>query len=141
MIEHQDLFLDSLNKYKVEFDFSLICWVILPDHFHIIFDPKNYDLSLIMQKIKISFSKKFRYLMGSTHGTVWQKRFWDHVIRNEDDLNKHIDYVHFNPVKHGYVNSPFEWRHSSIHDYIKQGYYSPDWGVLEMPNIVDDYGE
>jgi REP-associated tyrosine transposase len=73
--------------------------------------------------------------------TIWQRRFWDHIIRNQTDLNKHIDYIHYNPVKHGYVNSPFEWEYSSIHVYRDKGYYQSDWGMKEDLNIGGEFGE
>jgi len=69
----------------------------------------------------------------------WQNRFWDHIIRNQDDINKHIDYIHYNPVKHGLTARPFSWEHSSIHEY--KDYYGADWGVEEKPEFGDEYGE
>ena len=141
LLKHQNLLQDSIEKYKEKLRFSLVAWVILPDHFHMIIDPKDSDLSLIIQKLKLSFSKKYRYISGDGFGHVWQSRFWDHIIRDQVDMNNHVDYIHYNPVKHGYVKSPFVWSPSSIHEYYKRGYYTKDWGVSEELTFVGTYGE
>jgi putative transposase len=59
---------------------------------------------------------------------IWQRRFWEHTIRDEQDLNRHIDYIHYNPVKHGLVMRVAEWQWSSFHRYVKEGMYDPLWG-------------
>ncbi|MCD6163236.1 MAG: transposase [candidate division Zixibacteria bacterium] len=141
LIQYQSQLKDSIRKYKTELNFSIIAWVILPDHFHMIINPKNDNLSKLFQKIKLSFSKKFLYLSGVAKGQIWQSRFWDHVIRNQENMNNHIDYIHYNSVKHGYVKSPFDWVHSSLGEYYKRGYYSKDWGVMDAIRFEDDYGE
>ena len=58
---------------------------------------------------------------------IWQRRFWEHLIRNDQDYEKHLDYIHYNPVKHGYVNSPAQWPYSSIHRYINLGILPLNW--------------
>ncbi len=60
---------------------------------------------------------------------LWQRRFWEHVIRNEQDLARHRDYIHYNPVKHGLVESPGQWKHSSFKRFVEKGMYDPDWGA------------
>jgi putative transposase len=72
---------------------------------------------------------------------VWQSRFWDHIIRDQKDWNNHVDYIHYNPVKHGQVKSPLAWKNSSIHQYYERGYYSQDWGTVEKLQFDGDYGE
>lgn len=59
---------------------------------------------------------------------IWQRRFWEYVIRDERDLERHADYIHYNPVKHGHVNRVSEWPHSSFHRYVERGIYPSDWG-------------
>jgi len=71
---------------------------------------------------------------------IWQRRFWEHRIRTECDFNNHIDYIHYNPVKHGLVMRPVDWQYSSIHRYIQQGILTPDWGVSCIVNIPDATG-
>ena len=73
-------------------------------------------------------------------GRVWQNRFWERIIRDPKDLNNHLDYIHFNPVKHGLVDDPFEYTHSSLGNYFKKGSYSRDWRVLD-PTEGKFYGE
>ena len=59
---------------------------------------------------------------------VWQRRFWEHTIRDQEDMNRHLDYIHYNPVKHGLVKSAAEWPWSSFHRYVRMGYYEEAWG-------------
>ncbi len=89
----------------------------------------------------MSFGTLWRKRMNLLRGRVWQNRFWDHIIRDQEDLNRHIDYVHFNPVKHGYVNLPFDWTHSSIHEYHADGFYPRDWGLRDTTVIKGKFGE
>jgi len=141
LIKYQSQLKESIRKYKNELKFSIIAWVILPDHFHMIVNPKDNNLSIILQKIKLSFSNKLRYLSGVRKGQIWQRRFWDHIIRNQEDMNNHIDYIHYNPVKHDYVKNPFDWNYSSLDEYRERDYYSKDWGVMDKIRFEDDYGE
>ncbi|MEW5925286.1 MAG: transposase [Candidatus Zixiibacteriota bacterium] len=138
LVNNIDLLCESIKGTKAEMKFIIIAYVIMPDHFHAIIEINKSDLSRIMQKIKLSFSKKIRTRRGCMDGRIWQRRFWDHVIRDQNDLNKHIDYIHFNPVKHGLAGSPFEWEYSSIHDFYADGFYSIDW---KSHNIIDENGE
>ena len=66
---------------------------------------------------------------------VWQRRFWEHLLRNEKDCQVHMDYIHYNPVKHGYVQSPYDWPSGSFRRAVKQGLYPADWGAKEPSNI------
>ena len=141
LVHHKELLWDSLIKFRNEANFIIIAYVILSDHFHIIIEIHELDLSAVMQKIKLSFSKKLRTKVGRMDGIIWQRRFWDHVIRDQKDLNTHFDYIHYNPVKHGLTGNPFEWEHSSIHDFHAEGYYPVDWGVIDKPKMDGDYGE
>lgn len=74
-------------------------------------------------------------------GKIWQNRFWDHIIRDQDDMNRHLDYIHYNPVKHGLVDDPFLYEYSSLNLFYKHGYYQRDWGVKEEPIIEGEFGE
>ena len=141
MVDNIDLLYDSIEKIKSEIKFIIIAYVIMPDHFHAIFEIHESDLSSIMQRIKLSFSKKLRTRKGRMDGTIWQRRFWDHIIRDQNDLNRHIDYIHYNPVKHGMAGSPLEWEYSSFHDFHKSGLYSIDWGSLNIMGNDCGYGE
>jgi len=137
--EHVDLLLKSIDKHAIATSSDLIAWVILPDHFHLLIQPPDVNISLLMRRIKLSFSSKYRQIEGMQSGRLWQYRFRDHVIRNQEDMNKHIDYIHRNPIKHGLVSRPFDYPHSSIHLYRES--YPDDWGVEDENEKHFDFGE
>ena len=113
----------------------------MPDHFHVLIDSKDVSPSDIMKSFKLSFGYNYRKRKGLKSGRIWQARYWDHIIRNREDLNNHIDYIHYNPVKHGMINNPFHYEHSSASKYLKDGYYSNDWGVKESFELEEEFGE
>ena len=141
LLEHVDLFWRALQSVRRNANFEPIAWVVLPDHFHMVINPGGENLSSLMQRIKMSFATNYRKRRGIYRGRVWQNRFWDHVIRDDDDMNRHIDYIHYNPVKHGFVVSPFDWEQSSIRDYHKRGLYELDWGQAESLVFEGGFGE
>lgn len=141
LVDNSDLFWAAIEKVKNDISFELTAWMIMPDHFHFVIDPLESDLSSIIKRIKLSFAYKYRNSKGLYRGKVWQSRFWDHIIRDENDLNRHLDYIHYNPVKHGLASNPFEWEHSSIHAYLKRGQYESDWGTRKAPIFEGDFGE
>jgi putative transposase len=121
--------------------FAMKAWVFLPDHWHCLWTlpEEDTDYSKRWGLIKARFStqakavleKEGRYpKIRSRQGgvAIWQKRFWEHVIRDEDDWRMHLDYIHYNPVKHGLVEHVRDWPHSSFHRFVEQGFYDPTWG-------------
>jgi REP-associated tyrosine transposase len=73
---------------------------------------------------------------------VWQRRFWEHTIRDEDDLEAHFDYIHYNPVKHGHATRPRDWPWSSFHRWVERGHYHADWGAgITPPSVPGNAGE
>ena len=141
LLDHVDIFWESVHFAQEVIPFDMIAWSILSDHFHLIVKPPEKDLSEIMRRMKLKFSGLYRSLYGLARGRIWQHRFWDHIIRNRDDMNHHLDYIHYNPVKHGLVRSPFEYQHSSIHQYLENGHYQSDWGLVEPTGFDGEYGE
>lgn len=137
--DRADTLIECLRHAQEIDKFHLVAYVVLPDHFHAIMEPRSSDLSLIMQRIKLSFSRKLRY--NNPIGPIWQKRFWDHAIRDERDFENHFHYVHFNPLHHSLVASPFDWRWSSIHQYVKEGFYQDDWSSIYSQLTGGDFGE
>ncbi len=139
LIENIDLLRESFKYAKTKFDFTIDAIVVLPDHFHMIIktgEAKNY--SKIIGVVKSYFSKQcdpkfYTHLLQTqsriqqNYKPVWQKRFYEHTIRDEKDYKRRLDYIHFNPVKHGYVNSVKEWEYSSFRKCVKNGIYSPAW--------------
>jgi putative transposase len=109
---------------------------ILPDHMHAIWSlpPDDYDFSMRWNLIKSGFSRglpaagrSMSKVLKREKG-IWQRRYWEHTIRNERDLARHVDYIHYNPVKHGLVPRICDWPYSSFHRYVKQGDIAADWG-------------
>jgi putative transposase len=126
---------DLLRKVTVEVQkaipFELLAYVLLPDHFHwLILMPENRtNFSTPLQKIKWYFTLDYKRANHiSSPVSIWQRGFWDHVIRNEEDLATHLDYIHWNPVKHGLVKRVEDWVDSSFQDWVDKDFYSTDWG-------------
>jgi len=113
--------------------------VVMPDHIHAVWTlpENNRDFAIRWSLIKSGFTRQCEdSCRGVANASrivrkeqaVWQHRFWEHQIRNEDDFIRHIEYIHYNPVKHGYVKAPAEWQYSSFHRYVQGGAYAADWG-------------
>ncbi|MCC9078454.1 transposase [Litorilinea aerophila] len=125
-----DLLREHLRKTQQYHPFVLLAYCFLPDHFHIMLRPTgNSTFSDIMHSLKPNFTKAYKNLQGiSGNMKFWQKGFWDHVIRNEEDFCRHLDYIHYNPVHHGLVQRPEEWPHSSYVYWQARGAYPERWG-------------
>jgi putative transposase len=140
LVRHFDLLVDAVKRARAKSRFRLIAWVVLPDHLHVIFHCPSGDTAKIVQRIKLSFSLQLRSLTGC-QGPMWQHRYWDHVIRTEEDFNRHLDYIHYNPVKHRRTASAAQWSLSSFRDFVRHGYYSRDWGRKERMSDDGSFGE
>ncbi len=138
IIENIELLRNAILSIQDKSQFEIIAYVYLDNHIHLLIDSKENDIVKIIQSIKMSFGTQYRIKNKMNSGRVWQNRYWDHIIRDQNDMNNHIDYVHYNPVKHGLVKKPFDWKFSSIHDY--KDIYQKDWGVKEIL-FDEDYGE
>lgn len=120
--------------------FEMDAVVILPDHLHCLWRLPEGDSNYPERWRQI---KRFVAMgvptpvnqRGEKH--LWQRRFWEHLIRDEEDWRRHMNYVHYNPVKHGYVRSPADWHHSSFARAVERGWYEPDWGNSEPANIIE----
>ncbi len=147
LIENIDLLRDSFKYAKTKFDFQIEAIVILPDHFHLILELDNSkEYSKIIGVLKSYFSKNcnvkyYEHLSQSysrekqNYKPIWQKRFYEHTIRNERDLKLRLDYIHFNPVKHNLVSTASEWEYSSFDKFVKLGEYDKEWG--DFDNSID----
>jgi len=134
--ENKQLLLEIIREVKIEHEFSMLGYVILNDHFHLIIKTRDTDISKIMQSIKLRFTKRYikqNAISKAQPVSLWQRRFWDHLIRDEGDFQRHLDYIHYNPVKHGIVKSANEYVFSSFRVYVERGAYSLDWGVGTAP--------
>ena len=120
---------DQRTKEKSPFD--LMAYAILPDHFHwlILMPEEQPNFSMVLQQVKWKFSLDYKEAHGIKDVMkLWQRGFWDHVIRDERDLGIHLDYIHWNPVRHGHAEKPENWQQSSYLEWVKNGYYEKGWG-------------
>ena len=140
LIDHMQLFYDAVRTVRHRLVFRIGPYAILPNHLHWIIDPRDSDLSDIMHRIKVSFSMKIRF-QSRFVGPVWQKRFWDHLIRDEDDFNVHADYIHYNPIKHGLTAKANEWPDSSFLRYSGDAQPAPNLDKVEAADFEGDFGE
>ena len=132
-----ELFRETMRKVKEYHPFTMRAYVLLYDHFHLlIFVPATTNVSKLLQSIQRNYTlnyKKAHHI--STSLNLWQRGFWDHVIRNDHDFANHFHYIHYNPVKHGYVTRPENYPHSSFHEYVRRGVYDIDWGASEPEEV------
>ncbi|HEV2614846.1 MAG TPA: transposase [Gammaproteobacteria bacterium] len=149
LIENIDLLRSSMRQVQQESFFEIKAIVVLPDHLHCIWQLPENDSNYPRrwQKIKSYFTRKVREkgikLFKNYRGeyALWQKRYWEHAIRDEVDFENHVNYIHYNPVKHGYVKNVCDWPYSSFHNFVKQGLLPADWGRCEKDVVVGDWGE
>lgn len=136
---HVDMFFDKMRAVREFKPFKLLAYNFLPDHIHLLIRPTGEaNFSSIMQSVQRSYTFEYKDYYGIEESlNLWQQRFWDHIIRDQDDLNRHFDYVHWNAVKHGLVNRPEDWPHSSYHHWFEKGLYEEGWGHVE-PAILRD---
>lgn len=136
---HKSLLLSVMREVKGEIPFRMLGYVILDEHFHWLILPReaaNYPH--IMQSVKLRFSRRLCRIKGDGSNRLWQRRYWDHVIRDAHDLQRHLDYIHINPVKHGVAGAPVDYRWSSFGQYLRRGQYATDWGIAGMPAGLAD---
>ena len=129
--------------------FRIDALVVLPEHLHTIWTlpPEDDDYSGRWRAIKALFARSLaangRRMERNSKGEydLWQRRFWEHTIRDGDDLRRHVEYIHFNPVKHGHVARVSDWPYSTFHRYVRLGVYPLDWAGGDMDAAVAGYGE
>ncbi len=141
LVDNFDLLWQSFETHMQKLEFELIAWVVLPDHWHAIIDPQMNDMPSLMKKIKLSFSALYRKRVEARSMRIWQSRYWDHIIRDQNDFNRHIDYIHYNPIKHKIATMPLEYEYSSFREYYDDGIYNEDWAVFKKVELNGDFGE
>jgi putative transposase len=135
LVDHIDLLRDSFQTARRERPFTIDAIVILPEHLHAILTlpSDDADFSGRWRRIKGHFASALLdipvKLPRRPNGelALWQRRFWEHTVGDETDLARHVDYIHFNPVKHGLARRVRDWPHSSFHRYVRQGVLPEDW--------------
>ncbi len=145
-LDQVNLLRSTLHTVQEIHPFQMLGYVFLPDHFHILIKPGlAVTHSQIMHSLKPNFTKAYKKACGLAEAThFWQRRYWDHVICNQDDLEHHLHYIHYNPVKHGYVAKPEEWVNSSYCHWRQRGAYPDQWGwslPKTAPNLQQNFGE
>ena len=137
LVDYIDLikqsYLNVLNIYK----FELLAFSVLKDHIHCIIKPqKAEDYPKIIKSFKYSFTKNVGIVMP-TYNKIWQNRYWAHVILYENDLYRHLDYIHYNSFKH-YNITPREWEYSSFKNFVQNGMYDINWYNKDDKNNISD---
>ncbi|MGA7875578.1 MAG: transposase [Desulfoferrobacter sp.] len=137
--ENIDLLKRAFLEVMTRHPFTIDAFVVLPDHLHCIWTlpETDRDFSKRWRQIKSSFSRRCKSefkppitpsKLRKKEQAVWQRRFWEHVIRDERDFTRHVEYIHYNPVKHGLVQAPGDWKYPSFHRYVRRGVYDLRWG-------------
>jgi putative transposase len=132
-----DAWLDVRGRYP----FRTVAVCLLPEHLHCIWALPEWDAGYPVRwkEIKRLFTRSYLAKVGpgeernasrvmKGEAAIWQRRYWEHMIRDEQDLRRHVDYIHYNPLKHGLVRRVADWPWSSFHRYVRMGYYEQDWG-------------
>jgi len=136
LVEQIDLLRAALRYTRMRHPFAIEAIVVLPDHLHSIWTlpEDDADYATRWRLIKAKFSRDLpscertsisRFSKGERG--IWQRRYWEHTLRDEADFARHVDYIHFNPVKHGYVNRVKDWQYSSFHRMVRLGLCPEDW--------------
>jgi putative transposase len=136
LTEHIDELRAAFRQTRERHPFTTDAIVVLPDHPHAVWTlpDGDRDFAKRWRLIKSTFSRGFATgepvsasRAAKRERGIWQRRYWEHTIRDESDFGRHIDYVHINPVKHGLVTRVSDWPHSSFHRMVKLGIYPEDW--------------
>ncbi len=137
LVDHYPLLRGALRTVRDARPFAIAALVVLPDHLHAVWTLPDADADYPgrWRAIKAAFVRALtrngvrvrRNRRGEAD--VWQRRYWEHRIRDERDLRAHIDYIHFNPVKHGHAACAVDWPYSTIHEHIRRGWLPTDWGT------------
>lgn len=138
LVDHIDVLREVIRGVRARHPFAIDAMVVMPEHLHAVWTLPidDADFSMRWALIKAGFSRRIpdQENVSASRASkgergLWQRRFWEHMIRDENDFARHIDYIHFNPVKHRLVERAADWPHSSIHLYIRNGIISADWAA------------
>ncbi|MBI5782575.1 MAG: transposase [Gammaproteobacteria bacterium] len=143
---------EAIQQARTTLPFQIDAWVLLPDHLHCLWTLPEGDANfsarwaIIKRRVsgacaaEINTPRSDSERKRNEHA-FWQRRFWEHQIRDDADMARHLDYIHWNPVKHGLVKAVKDWPYSSFHKYVVRGTYPGDWGGGEIANVDDGFGE
>jgi len=137
---------ESIDRTREQYPFEILAWVLLPDHLHCVWRLPTGDAnfgvrwSLIKRHVTQATTLDKPGIGPSEscaarrEGALWQRRFWEHLIRDEDDFRRYVDYIHWNPVKHGLVNAVAEWPYSTFHRYVNERFIR--WTGVEFQRVA-----
>ena len=144
---------NAIVSTRTKRPFSIDAWVLLPDHLHCIWTlpPDDADFSTRWSIIKRQVSVKCREAyrrselitaskLKHRESTLWQRRYWEHQIRDDTDYMRHVDYIHYNPIKHKVCKSLAGWPYSTFHRYVEHGFYPSNWGCndIELDDVAGE---
>lgn len=136
LISNIELLRQTVKKVRANHPFHIDAWVVLPDHIHCILTlPSNdADFSNRWRLIKSGFSRpmpntEYRSDARIRNGErgIWQRHYWEHYLRDDSDYQKHVDYIHVNPLKHGYIEHVIDWFYPTFHQHVAKGIYPANW--------------
>ena len=143
---------EAIQTTRHKWPFEINAWVLLPDHLHCIWTLPDDDTDyatrwrLIKQRVSHRCASMFETETVSAsrikrgERAIWQRRFWEHVIRDVHDYRQHCDYIHYNPVKHQLCRYPLQWPYSTFRKFVNAGIYSTNWGMNVTPELDDVIG-
>jgi putative transposase len=149
LVENIELLRRSVRDVRDRHPFTIQAMVVLPDHLHAIWSlpSGDQDFSMRWRLIKTQFSLSLpqREAVSPSRAAkgergIWQRRYWEHTLRDEDDFERHVHYIHFNPVKHGHAPAVGAWPYSSFHRMVREGAYANDWDGRDLVGGVS-FGE
>ena len=149
LVENIEILREALRHTLRQRPFVIDAMVVLPDHVHTVWTLPEGDADYAgrWRLLKSYFTRTLvKGGVGLTRNAkgeydLWQRRYWEHSIRDEADLERHVDYIHYNPVKHGLVERVADWPYSSFHRFVRQGLCSPDWAGVDVKSAKGSYGE
>jgi putative transposase len=136
LVREIELLRQTIQQVKSRYPFHIDAWVVLPDHLHCVLTlpPNDSNFSLRWRLIKSGFSRalpkdeyRSHVRIQSGERGIWQRHYWEHLIRDDIDYQRHVDYVHMNPLKHSHVRRVQDWPYSTFHRYVDRGIYPLDW--------------
>lgn len=130
----------AVQNVRNEHPFQVEAWVLLPDHLHCLWRLPEGDADYAMRWAKIKLYTR-HHLGLLPADKLWQPRYWEHYIRDERDYSRHLDYIHWNPVKHGLVTRAADWPYSTFQRFVAAGMYPQNWGMTEEKPNTGNFGE
>ncbi|MEW5944436.1 MAG: transposase [Pseudomonadota bacterium] len=136
LVDHVKALRDAFRQVKAGYPFELDAVVILPEHLHCIWTLPDGDADYPdrWRRIKTAFSRSLQHCnprsaskISKGERGIWQRRYWEHTLRDAEDWRRHLDYIHYNPVKHGHVERVGDWPYSTFRRYVEAGMYPEDW--------------